>query len=96
MLDFLDTGRMAHKFGKWRGALYLVATSVPLALANFIAKVFSILPGQPEPPVALQWTEIGFYALAMFLWAYGCYLLYRDHVHHDYFLEADHYQREGW
>ena len=42
MLYLLDTGRMAHKFGKWRGALYLLAT-------NFIAKVFSILPGQPQP-----------------------------------------------
>lgn len=96
MLDFLDTGRMAHKFGKWRGVLYMVATSMPLALANFIAKVFSILPGQREPPLTLQRTEIGFYALAMLLWAYGCYRFYRDCVHRDHFLEADHYQREGW
>ncbi|NUN61667.1 MAG: hypothetical protein HUU13_11300 [Burkholderiaceae bacterium] len=49
MLYLLDTGRMAHKFGKWRGALYLLATALPLALSNFIAKVFSILPGQPQP-----------------------------------------------
>lgn len=96
MLYLLDTGRMAYKFGRLRGALYLVATTVPLAIANVIAKVFSILPGQPEPSVDLQWVEIGFYALAMLLWAYGCYRLYRDCVHHDYFLEADHFQREGW
>lgn len=96
MLFLLDTGQMACKFGKWRGALYLLATAVPLALANFIAKVFSILPGQPQPPRAFQWIEVGFYALALLLWGYGCYQLYRDGIHRDYDLETDHYRREGW
>jgi len=96
MLYLLDTGRMAYKFGKWRGTLYLVATAVPFAIANFIAKVFSILPDQSQPPMAFQWMEIGFHAVALLLWGYGCYRIYRDHVHHDYYLEAQHYQREGW
>lgn len=96
MLYLIDTGRMAYKFGKWRGVLYLLATIVPLALGNFISKVFSILPGQLLPPTVLQWSEVGFYIFALLLWGYGCYLLYRDHVHHDYYLEADQYQREGW
>jgi hypothetical protein len=97
MLYLLDTGRMAHKFGKWRGALYLVASVVLLTLANLIAEVISILSSQPQPSVALlRWIEIGFYSSVLFLWGYGCYRLYRDHVHHDYYLEADRYQREGW
>ncbi|NYG34317.1 hypothetical protein HZU83_21770 [Sphaerotilus montanus] len=96
MRYLLDTGRMAYKFGILRGALYLVVSTVPLALANFFAKVFSILPGQSKPSVVIQWAEIGFYTLAMLLCAYGCYRLYRDYAHHDYFLEADRYQREGW
>ena len=96
MLYLLDTGRMAYKFGKWRGALYLAASAVPLTLANFVSKVFSILPGQPQTPTAFQWIEIGLYALALLLWGYGCYRLYRDHVHHDDDFEADRYQREGW
>lgn len=76
MLYLLDTGRMAYKFGKWRGTLYLVATAVPFAIANFIAKVFSILPDQSQPPMAFQWMEIGFHAVALLLWGYGCYLRY--------------------
>ncbi len=96
MLYLLDTGRMAYKFGKWRGVLYLVATAVPLAIANFISQVFGLLPGQPQPPAAFQWIEIGCYAVALLLWGYGCYRLYRDYIHHDYYLEADHYQHEGW
>lgn len=96
MLYLFDTGRMAHRFGKWRGALYLVATAVPLALGNFISKVSGILQGQSQPPATFQWIEIGLSALALLLWFYGCYQLYRDHLHHDYDLEADCYQREGW
>lgn len=96
MLHLLDTGRMAQKFGKWRGLLYLVATAVPLAIANFIHKVFGILPGAPHPPAPLQWVEIGLYGLALFLWGCGCYRLYQDRVHHDYQLEAERYRREGW
>lgn len=96
MLYMLDTGRMAYKLEKWRGALYVVATAVPLAIANFISQVFGILPAQPQPLDAFQWIEIGCYAVAFLLLGYGSYSLYRDHVHHDYYLEADRYQCEGW
>lgn len=96
MLDLLDTGRMAHKFGKWRGVLYLVAAAVPVAIGSFIARVFDVLPGQPEPPEPLQWLEMGLFAIALMIWIYGWYQLYRDHMHHDYYLEADRCQREGW
>lgn len=96
VLFLFDTGRMAYKFGKWRGAVYLVATAVPMALANLITTVLSVLPGRPQPPAAVQWIEGGFYALALLLWSYCCYRLYRDHVYHDYYLAADRHQREGW
>ncbi|MGO8609596.1 hypothetical protein ACC848_42305, partial [Rhizobium johnstonii] len=44
-------------------------------IANFIHKVFGILPGAPHPPAPLQWVEIGLYGLALFLWGCGCYRL---------------------
>ena len=60
MFFLLNTARFAYRLGKWRGTLCVIATAVPLALPNSAAKVFSILPGQPQPPVAIQWVEIGF------------------------------------
>jgi len=36
------------------------------------------------------------YGLSLAIGIYGCYQLYRDHMHHDYYQEADRYQREGW
>lgn len=96
MLELLDTGRMAYKFGKWRGVLYLVATLAPLIIATFILSIFGILPGKPTPPAAIEWIGMILYGLALALGMYGCHQLYRDQVHHDYYLEADRYKHEGW
>lgn len=96
MLNLFDTGRMAYKYGKWRGAIYLVSIAAPLAIANFIASVLGLLPGNPSLPDVLRWLEIGLYALALFLCTYGFYRLYRDHVHFDHDVDADRYKHEGW
>lgn len=96
MLELLDTGRLAHRYGKWRGLVYLVAVAAPLAMAYFLGAVFTVLPGAVQPPDALQWLQISLGGIAALLTVYGSYRLYRDHEHHDYIEDADHYRRHGW
>ena len=92
MLKLLNTGRLAHRYGEWRGVAYLVAVVVPLAMAHFLGTVFTILPGSAQAAPALQWLQISFYSVAALLTVYGFYRLYRDHEHHDYIEDADHTQ----
>ncbi|QKV55455.1 hypothetical protein [Comamonas antarctica] len=87
---------MAYKFGKWRAIPYFLATPLPLIFATLMLSVFGILPGNPSPPTAVQWIGIILYGSGSAIGICGCYQLYRDHVHHDYYQEADRYQREGW
>lgn len=97
MLELLDTGRLAHRYGRWRGLAYLVAVAAPLAMAYLLGSVFTALPGAVmQPPAVLRWLQAGLGSLAVFLAFYGCYRLYRDHEHHDYVEAADHYRRHGW
>ena len=96
LLDLFDTGRMAHRFGKWRGLVYLAAVAVPLSIAHFIGTALSVLPGRPQAPDELRWLEVGLYALAVFLCAYAFYRLYRDRVHGDHEEAAERFKREGW
>ena len=96
MLELFDTGRLANRYGKWRGIVYLPASVLPFAIAHFIDMVFTVLPGAPQPTDSLQWLQIGFYSVAALLVFYGCYRLYRDFEHHDYIEDAEHYRRHGW
>lgn len=97
MLELLDTGRLAHRYGKWRGLAYLVAAAAPLAMACLLGSVFTLLPGAVmQPPAALRWLQVGFGSLAVLLTLYGCYRLCGDHEHHDYVEAADHYRGHGW
>lgn len=96
MLELLDTGRLAHKYGKWRGVAYLVAVAVPLAVAHLLGTVLTALPSAAQLPDTLHWLQIGLGSVAALLTTYGCYRLYRDHEHHDYIEDADHYRRHGW
>ena len=96
MLELLDTGRLAQRYGKWRGIVYLTASVVPLAIAYFLGTVFTILPSSAQPADALQWLQMSLCGVAVLLAAYGFYRFYRDYEHHDYIEDAEHYRRHGW
>lgn len=96
MVELFDTGRLAKKFGKWRGLAYLAAVPAPLAMVCFLDTVFTALPGVAQPPDALRWLQTGLGSVVALLTIYGCYRLYRDHEHHDCIEDADHYRRHGW
>lgn len=93
MLELLDTDRMAFKFGKWRGMFHLAYALAVFLLSFVIANFHAVLPG-PSSGTVLQWMSYGLIALGSFLWCYGVYRLYRDHVHMDFYLEADGYNRK--
>jgi hypothetical protein len=96
MLELFDAGRLAHRFGHWRGLAYMVAAFLPLAVTVFLATVFTVLPGDSQPPDALQWIQVGLSGAAVLLVLYGCYRLYRDHAYQDYIEDAERYRRHGW
>lgn len=102
MLELLDTGRMAHKFGKWRGAVTAMFAVVPLALAWGFATVFDVVlsisaaGAKAGAPAAALWIALGLVVLAAAIVVYGAWLLYVDEVRGDYYDLAARYKREGW
>ena len=93
MLELLDTGRMAHKHGKWRGAiaivyavgLFLVATV--LANLDELVSTFGRTVDTTDMSNPVLWLAIGTYLIAMLLMLFGSWQLYRDFEHGDYYNE---------
>lgn len=102
MLELLDTGRMAHKVGKWRGAV-AIAYAFGLALsATLIDKLAALVFtfGKAGATAGTSnyfvWITVGLYVVAMLLILFGSRQLYRDFEHGDHYEDAEHYKREGW
>ncbi len=95
MLELLDTGRMAHKYGKWRGAIAIASGAPFFVIALVIPFILDVLPNAPRSPV-LMWVCFGLIGLACALWIYGFYLLYRDWEHKDHLQVARRYKTRGW
>lgn len=102
MLELLDTGRMAHKVGKWRGAV-AIAYAFGLAIGAILTDKLTdliltfgkavVITGTSNP---LVWIAVGLDVAAMLLMMFGIWQLYRDFEHGDYQEEAERYKREGW
>ncbi len=100
MLELLDTGRMAVKFGKWRGlatasrALFFYAVAFAAVKLQDLLQKF--MPNAPQNGVpTLGWTAIGMIVFGQLLLLWGMWQLYRDHVHGDYYLDSERYQDRG-
>ena len=102
MLELFDTGRMAHKHGKWRGAIaiaYGVAFGIAAPLFDNIVSLASTLGKASQTTSVndpLLWLAVGLYVVALLLILFGTWQLYKDFEHGDYRDEAEHYKREGW
>ena len=96
MLKLFEPRWLAYKIGKWRSLAYFMAVAAPLSMIYIIGTVFASLPHASQPPEILRWFQIILGGVAALLSFYGCYYLYRDHEHHAYIDDADHYQRNGW
>ncbi len=93
---------MAHKVGKWRGAV-AIAYAFGLAIgATLIDKLTDLVPTIGKAVVTtgtsnpLVWIAVGLDVAAMLLALFGTWQLYRDFEHGDYQEEAERYKREGW
>lgn len=102
MLWLLDTGKMAHRFGKWRGHITglcgLATCFIAALISNLEELVSSFLPigARTDGPTALTWTWIAVLAVGVFTILVGGWQVYKDEMHGAYIDDADHYQREGW
>lgn len=101
MLWLFDTGRMAKKFGKWRGAV-TVAHGVALSLIGvLIARlddlVYQFAP-QVQRPVegsTLALIALVVYCAGLLLGIWGVYQLFMDATRGSYIEDADRYERDG-
>lgn len=99
MLELLDTGRIAHKLGKWRCPPYF-ATGLCLFFFGWgIAEVLMI-PGLMSPAAANSspafWTFAVFSLASLLLIIYSVRLCYIDEVHGTHIEDAHHYETHGW
>jgi hypothetical protein len=99
MLELLDTGRIAHKFGKWRWALYFAAAGC-LFLIGLAVTELLMIPGRMSPAAAdttlAFWTFTAFCVASLLMIVYSIRLCYIDEMHGAYVDDAEHYRRHGW
>jgi len=102
MLRLFDTGRMAKKFGKWRGAVTVVhgvgVSIVGVLTAKLDDLVYQFAP-QVERPIDgahLALIALAIYCTGVLLGIWGAYQLLMDATRGSYISDADRYEREGW
>ncbi len=102
MLWLLDTGKMAKKFGKWRGGITALCGFGMSLIGTLIARLESLVlafgpsNAQTNAPGVLGFIALGFYALGMVAALWGAWQLYVDANSGAYQHDADRYDREGW
>lgn len=102
MLELLDTGRMAYKFGKWRAAmtdvyatgLALLSTAVG-AMGELVSQ-FGASGDTTGANSPIDWSALGLSVMATLMLFWGGWQLYRDVEHGDYRRDASRYKHEGW
>lgn len=103
MLELLNTGKWAYKLGKWRGLIAVFGSALLLCialLAMYLEEfMLSLGPKQAlaAPSIStLGWISIGSLVGAGLLFLWASWQLYRDHVHGDYYLDAEVFKDRGW
>jgi uncharacterized membrane protein YedE/YeeE len=98
MLILLNTGWVAHKYGKWRWVLYAAAGvmlfAIGWAIANLLMVPSTLSPGADTAPAL--WTFIGFSIATVLLLIYSAWLCYTDEMHGTYQEVAERYRTQGW
>jgi hypothetical protein len=99
MLELLDSGRIAHKLGKWRWSAYF-ATAICLFFFGWGVSEVLMIPSLMSPVAADSspafWTFAGFSLASLLLILYSVRLCYIDEMHGAYIDDAEHYRLHGW
>ncbi|WP_177340749.1 hypothetical protein [Comamonas thiooxydans] len=99
MLWLFDTGRMAKKFGKWRGAVAVAHAVIVGIFAVMLARLSDVLILQDDPAVAASTVALAalvIYCGGVLLGLWGAYQLIMDAIRGAYISAADRYDRQGW
>lgn len=101
MLWLLDTGKMAKKFGKWRGAV-TVASGVGFCILSYLLVqiddfVNSLAPdlNRPIESSTLTLIAMAIYLIGVLISIWGAWQLYKDATRFTYIDDAERYDREG-
>ncbi|MBB3639826.1 hypothetical protein [Variovorax atrisoli] len=100
MLELLDTGRIAHKLGKWRWTAYF-ATGLCLFFFGWGIAELLMVPSLMSPATATDssfafWTFASFSLASLLLILYSFWLCYTDEMHGAYIEIAERYRTHGW
>ncbi|SES75432.1 hypothetical protein [Variovorax sp. OV084] len=98
MLKLLNTGWIAHKYGKRRWIHYALAAAFlfgfGFAIANFLT-IPAMLNSGADTALA-GWTFLSFACLSMLALIYSIWLSYTDEAHGTYVEVAERYRTHGW
>jgi hypothetical protein len=98
MLELLDTGRIAHKLGKWRWTAYF-ATGLCLFFFGWGIAELLMVPSLMSPAADSSfafWTFAGFSLASALLIVYSVRLAYIDEMQGAYIEAAERYRSHGW
>lgn len=98
MLWLFDTGRMAKRFGKWRGPV-IVAHGVGICIiAVMISRVVNILLNLESTPVdasTISFAAMVIYGAGVLLGIWGAYQFMMDALRGKYIEDAEEYKNQS-
>lgn len=98
MLWLFDTGRMAKKFGRWRGVVTLahaVGICIIAVAVSLLADVVVNLETTPVDASAVALAALVIYGAGVLLGIWGAYQYLADATRGTHISDADRYDREG-
>ncbi|WP_177341048.1 hypothetical protein [Comamonas thiooxydans] len=99
MLWLFDTGRMAKKFGKWRGVVTVAHAVGICAIAVAVSHLADVVVNLETTPVGASTVALAalvIYCAGVLLGIWGAYQLIMDAIRGAYISAADRYDRQGW
>lgn len=98
MLWLFDTGRMAKKFGRWRGLIIVAHAVAVCILALCVSRLADVLINLETTPVnasTVALAAVVIYGVGVLLGLWGAFQFFMDATRGTYVDDARRYEREG-
>ncbi|BCX53868.1 MULTISPECIES: hypothetical protein [Comamonas] len=98
MLWLFDTGRMAKKFGRWRGAVTVAHAVGVCIIAVAVSRLADVVVNLETTPVSASTVALAalvIYGAGVLLGIWGAYQYFVDATRGTYISDADRNDREG-